>query len=300
MSSSGNGHKQALHFTHPPERVVSLVPSLTESLFDLGFGASVVGVTDYCLHPAGGLTNLPRLGGTKNPRIDAILDLHPDLVLVNQEENPESVVNALEAAGLKVWVTFPKTVRQAMDILWVLVGIYQSRMAAARLEILEVTLDWAESSLSERQIWSYFCPIWYQSKGAAEEPGWWMTFNQDTYPNDVLRLMGGRNVFSGRVRRYPLHADLGMLPAEDPGSRDTRYPRISADEIQFTKPEVILLPSEPFPFGDAESQQIRALIPETPAVKEDRIYLLDGSLLTWHGTRLARALQELPAIFSEP
>ena len=299
MSPSGNGHKQALHFTRPPERVVSLVPSLTESLFDLGFGASVVGVTDYCLHPAESLTNLPRLGGTKNPNIEAILALQPDLVLVNQEENPEAVVKALEAAGLKVWVTFPKTVRQALDILWVLVGIYHSRMAAARLETLEVTLDWAESSLSEHLAWNYFCPIWQQPKDDAGVPGWWMTFNHDTYPNDLLRLMGGRNLFAERVRRYPIKADLGMQPAEDPGTRDTRYPRLTAADIQTANPEVLLLPSEPYPFGDVECEQMRAILSGTPAVQSNRIHLFDGSLITWHGTRLARALQDLPVLLGE-
>ena len=300
MSLSGNGHKTAVHFSKPPERVVSLVPSLTESLFDLGFGSSVVGLTDYCVHPVVGLEHIPRLGGTKNPRVDEILGLQPDLVLANQEENTPAVIKALESAGIKVWVTFPKSVRQYLDILWILVGIYQSRLAAARLETLEIALDWAESALAERKIWSYFCPIWRQAGEDAGNPSkvppWWMTFNRDTYSDDLLRLMGGKNIFADRIRRYPLMADLSFMIPEEPGDRDTRYPHVTDDEISSRNPDVILLPDEPFPFNQTEAQHIRNLFANAPAVQKDRIFLLDGSLITWCGTRLGRALQELPVL----
>lgn len=297
---SGNGHnKTALHFTSPPKRVVSLVPSLTESLFDLGFGSSVVGITDYCVHPAGQLANLPRVGGTKNPDVERILALQPDLVLANQEENPPAVVQTLEAAGLRVWLTFPRTVRQALDVLWLLVGVYQSRSAALRLETLEITLDWAESALGERPTWRYFCPIWQQSGQGAGVPDWWMTFNQDTYMNDLLRLMGGENIFSQRQRRYPLEADLGSAQPEEAAGRDTRYPRLSRDEIIQANPQVILLPSEPFAYGAQEQAQLQDIFAATDAARQGRLYLLDGSLLTWHGTRLARALNELPVVLAD-
>ena len=85
-------------FLTPPKRIVSLVPSMTESLFDLGFGATVVGVTDYCIHPAEGLRGLPRLGGPKNPRLADLCALQPDLVIANPEENTRRAIEAAQKA----------------------------------------------------------------------------------------------------------------------------------------------------------------------------------------------------------
>jgi ABC-type Fe3+-hydroxamate transport system substrate-binding protein len=298
--SAGNGHKKVIQFDRPPSRVVSLVPSLTESLFDLGLGSFVVGITDYCVHPADALGDLPRLGGPKNPRVADILALKPELVLANQEENTLPVVEALEARGVKVWVTFPKTVRQALDVLWTLTGLFMHRTAAIRLETLELTLEWAESALEGRQPWRYFCPIWQNAADpeAAGQP-WWMTFNRETYANDVLRLMGGQNVFSDRQRLYPLQADLGLVEPQEAGGRDTRYPRLTIEEIRAAQPEVILLPSEPFAFDESQVQALSQLLADTPAVRNAQVHLCDGSLITWHGTRLARALRDLPTLFPD-
>lgn len=296
MNASGNGHLDALHFTQPPQRVVSLVPSMTESLFDLGLGDSLVGITDFCVHPQEKVDLLPRIGGTKNPNVSKILTLQPDLVIANQEENSPEAILELKTFGIKVWITFPKTVWQAIDILWVLVGIFHSRSAAVRLETLELTLDWAESALSSRESWSYFCPIWMDLDKQGNTPGWWMTFNHHTYLNDVLRLMGGQNVFSERERKYPLKADLGIESPEDPGNRDVRYPRVTSEEILAADPEVILLPDEPFPFKETDETILKNLFKNSSAVRQDKVYLVDGSLLSWHGTRLARALSDLPVL----
>lgn len=296
MKSNPNGHKQALHFHHPPQRVVSLVPSLTESLFDLGLGEAVVGITDYCIHPAKMLNTLPRLGGTKNPRLGEILALKPDLVLANWEENTRSTVEELEAAGVFVWVSHPKTVRQAMDVLWTLAGLFKSQTAAVRLEALETAMDWARSAAKESKPQRYFCPIWYDQ--TQSNLPWWMTFNQHTYCHDLLELCGGENIFAERERRYPLSADLGMEAPKDAGDRDTRYPRVRLDEIIDAGPEIILLPSEPYVFDEVHRQRLNELLSGTPAAKLGHIYLVDGSLITWHGTRLARALRELPTLFT--
>jgi ABC-type Fe3+-hydroxamate transport system substrate-binding protein len=264
---------------------------MTESMFELGFGEALVGVTDYCTHPAEQLTDLPRLGGTKNPRLDEIIALQPELVLANWEENTRPAVEALEEAGIFVWVTFPKSVRQALDVLWTLVGLFSSREAAIRLEVLEMTFEWAMSAAESRQPVRYFCPIWRDKTVAGQS--WWMTFNQETYPHDLLASLGGENVFGGRQRRYPLEADLGQSEAQDPGERDTRYPRVTLDEIRAADPQLIILPDEPFEFVEQHAQEIHSLLPHCQAVN-----LADGSLLTWHGTRLALAVRELPAILS--
>jgi iron complex transport system substrate-binding protein len=291
-----NGHKRALHLKSPPRRVVSLVPSVTESLFDLGLGGSVVGITDFCVHPADRLGDITRLGGPKNPKVEEIIALDPDLVFANQEENTQQTVLQMESAGLSVWVTFPKTIRQSLDVLWAIVGIFRDQEAAVRLQILEKSVEWAEAALAEKQPHRCFCPIWQ-----SETPGgvhWWMTINENTYIHDLLRLVGGENIFANRRRLYPLEADLGLTEAQETEGRDDRYPRVTVDEINSLKPEIILLPNEPYSFTNTHRQEIESLLGETPAVREGWIYMVDGSLLSWHGTRLARSLQELPSFFN--
>jgi iron complex transport system substrate-binding protein len=282
--------------TAVPKKVVSLVPSMTESLFDLGFGDSVVGITDYCIHPSHMTINLPRVGGVLDPRIEDILALSPDLVIANQEENSLGSVKALQSAGLAVWVTFPRTIRQALDDLWLLTELFRRQTAIDRLQQLDTALEYACAAWEDMESRRYFCPIW-QGKTAADET-WFMTFNENTFSNDILRLFGGVNSFAGRERRYPLEADLGHVQPEDAGSKDVRYPCVSIAEIKSYLPELIILPDEPYQFSPGDYSEIYRLLGDTPAVKANKVTLVEGSLITWPGTRIARALQELPAIFA--
>jgi iron complex transport system substrate-binding protein len=276
-------------------RIVSLVPSLTESLLELGLGERLVGITDYCVYPAEAVSGYPRVGGTKNPRLEDILALEPDLVLANREENGRAAIEAMQAAGLKLWVTFPHSVAEAMDILWELARLVTQREAIVRLQVLDLTRQWAEDAVKMQVGVRYFCPIWQDR--IEDGLDWWMTFNQETYAHDVLRLAGGENIFAMRQRSYPLEADLGLREASDPGERDTRYPRLSLTEVRMANPDLILLPDEPYAFGEDDRQRLMALLPDVRAVQAERVYLVDGSLITWHGTRLAHALRELPALF---
>jgi ABC-type Fe3+-hydroxamate transport system substrate-binding protein len=292
-NGNGNGHRKLLHFTQAPQRVVSLVPSLTASLFDLGLGQAVVGVTDYCTLPAEQVARLPHVGGPKNPRVDQIIALQPDLVIADQDENSLADVEALEAQGVAVWVTLPRTVRQAMDVLFKIAELFRDHNATARVQTLEITLDWAEESASSLPPFRYFCPLWQET---SSDTPWWITFNSDTYMSDLLRLMGGTNVFADRARRYPLEADLGQAKAEPTAKRDTRFPRVTLDEIIAAKPEVILLPDEPYAYDESHHLQLSELFALTPAVRSNRLLYLDGKLLTWHGTYLAQSLRELPSV----
>jgi iron complex transport system substrate-binding protein len=295
-----NGHA-GFHpgFEHPePQRIVSLVPSITESLFELGLGPRVVGITDYCVHPAAALEGLPHLGGPKNPQIEALIALKPDLVIANQEENTPQTVEALQAAGVRVWLTFPQSVAEAMDVLWALVRIQPDDQAVMRLRVLEQALTWTEEAAASQDQPRYFCPIWFEA--TADGIPWWMVFNRHTYAHDLFALVGGENIFAARERRYPLEADLGRAAPADPGERDTRYPRVTLDEIRAGDPQVILLPGEPFPFTQQHLAALADLLPETAAVRTGRLHLVDGSLITWHGVRLGLALQELPKYFVTP
>ena len=294
------GNLDELKLAIAPRRVVSLVPSLTGSLFDLGLGDRLVGVTDFCVYPPAGVAPLPKVGGTKNPDCDRVLALEPDLVLANWEENHRATVEALRAGGVPVWVTLPRTVRDALDLLWALIGLLEAPQAARAIDMLEKSVEWAEAAADSAEPVPVFCPRWREPAAEAGPAAWWMTANRDTYLHDVLRLCGAANVFAGRDRRYPLTADLDpTLPAETPTpDRDVRYPRVTPAEVAAQAPRLILLPSEPYPFGSADLSAFDTL-PEMPAVQTSRIYLVEGSALTWPGTRLAAALAELPALIDE-
>lgn len=283
---------------HAPKRIVSLIPSLTGSLFDLGLSQTLVGVTDYCSYPQELTAALPKVGGPKNPRIRDILQLKPDLVLANREENTQSTVEALMQAGIPVWVSFPLTVPAALDDLWALARLMRSETAAERIRSLETALEWAARAAESMPPVRYFCPIWEDHLETGER--WWMTFNENTYSNDVLRLFNGCNVFASRSRRYPFLADLGLAPPEDPGQRDTRYPRLPIQEIVLAQPDLILLPDEPYLYDEQHTADIAQVFSNTPAGQSGRVRVIDGTLLHWYGTRLARAITELPAILHDP
>lgn len=278
-----------------PQRVVSLVPSYTESLFDLGFGETVVGVSDYCTRPPEKVKTLSKVGGPKSLRVDEILRLQPDLVIANQEENSPEAIEALVAEGTAVWLTFPLTVQESLADLYTLARLYRSEPAMLRVHTIERSLEWARLSALDKPPLRCFCPIWQDHLETGE--GWWMTFNAYTYPSDLLHCLNVENVFANRNRRYPLLAELNLAPEQDPVGRDTRYPRVSRSEVLESQPDVILLPDEPFAYTEQHVDQFRKWFANTPAVKNNQIYLIDGSLLFWYGTRLAQAITDLPTYF---
>jgi ABC-type Fe3+-hydroxamate transport system substrate-binding protein len=228
--------------------------------------------------------------------IASVASLNPDLVLANQEENSRADIEGLSQTGVPIWVTFPQSVHQALDLLWEIARLFHSQTAADRVRSLNVAVEWADSAADRMEATSYFCPIWFSQTGGGKS--WWMTFNHQTYAHDVLRMMGGTNVFAKRERRYPLAADLGESTPDDPGERDRRYPRVTASEILAGQPEMILLPDEPYAFDETHEQTLKEALAGTPAVDAGRVHRVDGSLITWHGTRLAIALQKLPAYFN--
>jgi len=243
-------------------RIVSLVPSLTESLFALGLGARVAGITDWCVHPAEALTRVPRVGGTKNPDLDALVALAPDLVIANREENTRRVVEALRARHVPVWVTYPRTVREGAALLRELcaLGVPAARVRA----VVEPVESAVAAAVAERPAAParVFCPIW-------REP--WMAVGRDTYAHDLLELCGGCNVFADRAER--------------------RYPRVTLSEVEAAAPDVILLPDEPYAFGARDVAELSAL--PVPAARQGRIHCIDGTLVTWYGPRIAAALATL-------
>ena len=166
-----------------PRRLVSLVPSVTEILFDFGRGEQVVALTDYCTEPAAGVAGKTTVGGTKNPDVAAIIDLQPDLVLAVAEENRRVDVDQLAAAGVPVYVFEPRTVRDGIDLLWRVADLLGCRSeVAGRIEAIEHELADTEAVAATRPPVRVFCPIW-------KDP--YMTINHDTYIHAMLAACGG-------------------------------------------------------------------------------------------------------------
>jgi ABC-type Fe3+-hydroxamate transport system substrate-binding protein len=257
----------ALALPGPPRRIVSLVPSLTETVCALGLADALVGVTVYCREPAEVVGTKRRIGGEKDPDLALIRELAPDLVLVNIEENRREDVDTLRSWSIAVWVTYPRTVAGAIAMVEELGRVTGTEARAAALvgELRRLHADVAARSAGRTPV-PVFYAIWR---------GPYMTIGPDTYIHDVLRVCGAANVFADRPERYPT---------------------VTLDEVAARRPEVIVLPDEPFRFRRVHLADF-APYGDVPAVRDGRIHLVDGKPFSWHGPRLAQALSTLPALF---
>jgi len=227
----------------PPRRVVSLVPSLTEAVAPTGL---LVGATDWCTEPAG--LDVPRVRGTKNPDLAAIVGLAPDVVLANKEENRELDVRRLRDAGVPVWVTDIESVPQAVGSL--------ERIFTSVLD--QDVPDWLTEA---ERLWSgppaavrarVAVPIW-------RDP--WMVVGGRTFADDVLRRVGLDNVFAGANARYP-HVDLTQLDRDDV--------------------DLVLLPDEPYRFSVTDGPEAFSRAP-TMLVDGRLLTWYGPSLVEAHG-----------------
>jgi ABC-type Fe3+-hydroxamate transport system substrate-binding protein len=286
--------KRTLTFGASPKRVVSLVPSDTYSVAELGCGGALVGRTDYCELPADVVGRVPSVGGTKNPKIEAILDLSPDLVIANQEENTKKDLETLAQKGVKVLVAFPKRAAEGIAHLARLARIFHVQGEQAVRDLLRRGYsEIREAEESQRRLTPLrtFCPIWMKPL---------MTIHGSTFISDVLHLAGAQNVFADRERRYPLAADIAgasALPREDMIGRDTRYPRITLEEVTTRAPELVLLPDEPHPFSEEDAAVFRAL--DIPAARRNAVVRTGGKDLCWYGARTVYGLPRVRAIVDQ-
>jgi ABC-type Fe3+-hydroxamate transport system substrate-binding protein len=238
-------------------RVVSLVPSLTEAVAALGHADRLVGVTRFCTR--GAPATAVRLRGTKNPEVEEILRLGPDLVLANREENRRREVEALLAAGVPVHLTEPRTVADVGPKLTGLAEALGDPGAAAGI-VAEVDAALAEAR-ARRPVTpvATLTLIWRRP---------WMAVGPDTYVDDLLATCGFANVLAGW---------------------DGRYPRL--EEGLALGGAVVLLPSEPYAFTEDDVPAVRRLVGDAP-----RLELVDGRLLTWHGPSTPEALRVFSAL----
>lgn len=256
--------ERALVLDAPPRRIVSLVPSLTELVCDLGAGDRLIAVTRFCTEPAARVAALPRVGGTKTPRLEQILALRPDLVLVNAEENQRDDFDRLLTAGVPVFVSFPRSVAAVVDGIRRLGIVLEADAPAAALA---ARIEAARRALAPRiaPAARVFCPIWRRP---------YMSFNRDTYCDDLLACAGGANLCAAAA---------------------TRYPVVELAEIAAADPQVILLPDEPYPFAERHLASL-APLHTSSAWRAGRVHLVDGKALSWYGRRTPDALRLFHAL----
>ncbi|WP_266366971.1 helical backbone metal receptor [Tellurirhabdus rosea] len=235
-----------------PQRIISLVPSQTELLFDLGVEDRLVGLTKFCIHPADKVKLKTVVGGTKTLHMDRIHALRPDLILANKEENTREEIEELQRL-YPVHVTDITTLEDALAMIRTVGGLVgASEKANGLAEVLAADfrkLSVAAAETAPRV--AYF--IWRKP---------WMAAAADTFIDHLLRAAGFRNAFAGQ----------------------SRYPELTEADIRAARPDAVFLSSEPYPFGEKHRAELRALCPEA------EILLVDGELFSWYGSRLRHSV----------
>lgn len=253
---------EVMDFEQPARRIVSLVPSTTETAFALGAGERLVGVTRFCVRPAEALQRCSTVGGTKSPRLESIRELEPDLVLANQEENRREDVAALRRFT-QVYVAFPRDVSSAIEEIDALGNLLGCTEAARSISTeLRAALKRLREQAREHPLFSFLYLIWRNP---------YMAAGRGTFISAFLNEIGGENA-----------ADV----------RQERYPELTVDDIRGLHPDVVLFGSEPFPFREEHVTELH----ERLGAEQDRrpaCYLVDGQALSWHGVRMREGIPYL-------
>jgi hypothetical protein len=241
----------------PVPRIVSLVPSVTELLCSLGLAPWIVGRTGFCVHPAEQVRSIPKVGGTKDVDMEAIIDLQPTHVLVNVDENPLAVARQLEALGLRVVVTHPRSPQDNLILVDQMAREFSNlsglsaRAAALKTQMRHALDSFGGSPLRPQRV---LYLIW-------RDP--WMTVARDTYISRMLDLIGWQT-----------------WPALSGGERGAaRYPHIDLAQAARAPLDRVLLSSEPYRFGTSHLAEVQRLVPQA------RVQLVDGEALSWYGSR---------------
>jgi iron complex transport system substrate-binding protein len=245
-------------------RIVSLVPSITEALCMLGLSQSIVGITDYCLHPAEVVRSKKRVGGTKNPSIREIRDLRPDLVLLNTDENRLETYNELVNVGCPTLIIETDSLDQ-VESAWLLLGEATGTLPAAVEQRNKIIAARARSRAALCGIAriSTLIVVW-------RDP--WMASGSGTYPDALLSECGFRNVLYGVGKKW--------VKVDIDGNR--RPGTVSLPE----RPDLILLPTEPYHFDCSNRDNFHSI-----GVERENVHVVDGLLLSWWLSRTAPALE---------
>lgn len=246
-----------IQINFPPKRIISLVPSQTELLFDLGLEEEVVGLTRFCIHPKEKVNSKAKIGGTKNFDIEKIKSLQPDLIIANKEENYIAGITELQKY-FPVWVSDIYNLDDAYAMMREVSRITNSEPEGQKIS-KEIRTSFSQLRTSDfgRQTCAYF--IWRKP---------YMIAAKNTFINSMLQKFGIKNVF----------ADL------------ERYPEINPELIAERKPDFIFLSSEPYSFSEKHFDEFKEFYPKT------KLVLVDGEMFSWYGSRLrytAKYFEEL-------
>ena len=232
-----------------PQRIVSVVPSQTELLFDLGLDEEITGITKFCIHPANKVKRKPIVGGTKTLHLDQIHSLRPDFILANKEENSREQIEELQR-HCPVHVTDISTLYDALAMI---------------REVGKLVGKAQQSDQMAQQIASSFSslspPTAQSSVGYLIWRNPYMVAAGDTFIHAMLGAAGFQNAFGGHLR----------------------YPEVSPDDLRAASPDLIFLSSEPYPFKEKHIAELQAICPSA------RVRVVDGEMFSWYGSRLLRA-----------
>lgn len=207
-------------------KIVSLVPSQTELLFDLGLNEEVIGITKFCIHPDEWFRRKRRVGGTKNLKLDLIRSLKPDLILANKEENVKDQIEELQKE-FKVYVSEISTITDAFKMISEIGQLVNKEKKA--IDIIEnIKIEMSSINVNLPKIKSLYL-IW-------QNP--YMVAGSDTFINEMMTIAGFENIIS-----------------------NSRYPMLTIEEIKNLNPEAVLLSSEPFPFNEKHIHEMEDLLP---------------------------------------
>jgi ABC-type Fe3+-hydroxamate transport system substrate-binding protein len=242
-----------------PNRIVSLVPSQTELLFDLGLDIEIVGLTRFCIHPDDKVTGKARIGGTKDFDVDKIRALNPDLIIGNKEENYEDGIMELKK-HYPLWMSDIYSLDDAYAMMKS-IGEITNRQNEAQLLVNEIKSSFTELPIANSQLSIASCAYFIWRKP-------YMVAASGTFIDHMLGVLGLSNAFAGM----------------------SRYPRLTSDQIAAAKPDYIFLSSEPYSFNEKHIEEFQKLCPMS------RVSIVDGELFSWYGSRLkhtAKYFQEL-------
>mgnify|MGYP003582701558 CR=1 FL=1 len=243
-----------ISINYPPKSIVSLVPSQTELLFDLGLDAEVVGLTKFCIHPIEKFAAKAKVGGTKKLLIEKIRDLKPDLIIGNKEENSKADIELLQQE-FPVWMSDIYNLEDAMQTITAIGTLVDREPEATYLNhLINAGFRDLQTLALEKAIdQSVAYVIW-------KDP--YMLAGRDTFINDILQKIGLRNVVT-----------------------ESRYPEIELSQLKTRNCKLIFLSSEPYPFKDKHIKELQLALPNT------NVMLVDGEMFSWYGSRLVKAVQ---------
>ncbi len=234
---------------HLPQRIVSLVPSQTELLADLGLEQEVAGITKFCVHPDAWFRHKTRVGGTKQLKMDLIRQLAPDLIIANKEENAREQVEELQQ-HYRVWISDIQSLDDAYGMIRQ-VGLITGKEVQAQKITDQIKENFGRLSAPDFRLPAIYL-IW-------QHP--FMSIGHDTFIHAMMEKAGFDNLFKNK----------------------TRYPELTLEYLEELQPEVVLLSSEPFPFQQKHADELAAHLPHT------KIVLVDGEMFSWYGSRLIQA-----------